>query len=278
LWGRELFSVIGRYRMRDITKKFYNTGNDLFGYPQVYKDVKFYPLKIMDTEGKHLYYRIFQYPKEYIPDKAIIKSSYLKYLLVYINSQLSKGLGESLEKLLIKFLKIVTKVDDIQLLYPEKVSTLEELIITVKIGNVKFNEGDFEIIREIILNQNGLSVEYVEEFNPELEELLSFMNRKFDNLSFEDEVITFCSMLGKTIQEIEDYTLYQFSKHFERLILLHTHTIYSPLEISGQIKSKDGSEIIKHYLSPVLKNGRYSSIMSSMDDHPELKDGFKLTK
>ena len=67
--------------------------------------------------------------------------------------------------------------------------------------------------------------------------------------------------MGKTIFEIENYTLYQFHKHFERMILLHSYNVYGPLEISGQIKSKDGSEITKHFLTPIEKQGRYSSIL-----------------
>ena len=262
--------------MRKITKKFYNNKNDMFGLPQIYKGVEFYPIKLKDFEAQSLYYKIFQYPKDFISQKEIIKASYLKFLLIYINSQWSKDLGESLDVSLIRFLEIITKHDDDVYIGFSDVS----LEISIKIGVTVFTEQEFEVIREIILNQNGSSVEYVEEYHPELEKVLQYSSRKFSNLSLEDEIWAFCSIMHKTIHEIEDYTLYQFNKHFERLILSYNHNLYSPLEISGQIKSKNGSEIIKHFLSPIDKKGRYSSILVSTDayltEHPEMVDGGKL--
>ena len=43
--------------------------------------------------------------------------------------------------------------------------------------DISFNEYDFDIIREIILRQNYYSTEYIEEYDPELEELLEIKQR-----------------------------------------------------------------------------------------------------
>ena len=101
--------------MRDITKKHYIQKNDLWGLPQTYRDTSFYPIKLKDAESITLYHKIFQFPKDFIPEKQVLKSSYLKYLILYIDSQLKNETGESLKENLEKFLKIITKKESVSI-------------------------------------------------------------------------------------------------------------------------------------------------------------------
>ena len=50
--------------MNDEVKKIYNPANDIFGYPQNYKNVEFYPLLVKDLEYIGLFNIIFTYPKQ----------------------------------------------------------------------------------------------------------------------------------------------------------------------------------------------------------------------
>lgn len=245
-------------------EKIYNFKNDLWGLPQEFRGIKFFPMKLKDVHAQDLYYKLFQFPKNFISQKDVIKSSYLKYLLLFIQQSKNPD-GREIQDGLIEFLKIITRCESVLV----KTTALDipgdllhRLVITIGIDEVNFSENDFDIIREIILRQNGLSTKYIEEYNPELEKFLGFVNNKFDRLTFEDEITLFSVMMQKSFSEIEDYTIYQFRKSLERLLLVHNFDLYSPLEVSGQIKSKDGSEIIKHYFSPLNESsGRYSSIL-----------------
>jgi hypothetical protein len=255
--------------MNNEIKKIYNTSNDVWGCPQVYKTISFYPIKIKDSFTLDLFYRIFQYPKSYIPEKAVIKSSYLKYLLYFVQYSINPE-GKEVEKYLIDFFKYITKQESVfivqKLLDIPIDNILEKTAITLIINNIEFNEQEFDIIRSIVLEQNGLSTEYIEEYDPELEKSLLVLNNKFNDIVFEDEIFIFCSLLRKTINEIENYTMFQFKKHFERIMVLLNYEIYSPLEISGQIKGKDNKEIIKHYLTHFEKVGRYNDVLIDKDE------------
>jgi len=268
----------------DDIEKIYDSKKDLWGQCQTYKSINFYPIKLKDVHLQNLYHKLFQFPKDFIKEKQIIKASYLKYLLFFIQHSMNPD-GREIQDGLIEFLKAVTQSEKVEIKLQalnisddqKQNATIDKILITIDINGTIFTETNFDIIREIVLRQNGLSTKFIEEYNPELEKHLSFVNSKYDNLSLEDEIVLFSVMMGKSLNEIENYTLYQFRKSMERLLILHNYDLYSPLEVSGQIKSKDGSEIVKHYFSAMNKSsGRYSSILISKDkfleSHPYIQD------
>ena len=61
----------------------YDTTLDIWGEPQEYRGIKFYPIKLKELKYQRLMYGLFGYPKNYIPDKTILKLSYLKFLFYY---------------------------------------------------------------------------------------------------------------------------------------------------------------------------------------------------
>jgi hypothetical protein len=81
--------------------------------------------------------------------------------------------------------------------------------------------------------------------------------------------------MQKTVDDIKDYTIYQFNSQLERLGILKEFELYKPLEASGQIKLQNGSEI-KHYLSHIKKAGRYDGILISKEAYVEHSDIFKI--
>jgi len=253
--------------MNKQVEKIYVRRNDTLGFPQEFKGIKFYPIKIGDVEGLNLFYRIFSHPKNYIPEKKIIKLSYLKFLLFAVQASLDPK-GKEIEDGLKRLLAMVTKnaEQDISIIVTFMDNQVTEetyfskMVITILINGTSFSEQDFDIIREIILEQSGLSYAYIEDYDPTLEELLQYENDKFD-LTFDDEIFIYCCLSKSSIKEVSDLSLYQFKKLFEREILLHAYDLYSPLEVSGQIKSKNGKEIVKHYLSKIGESSRYGSIL-----------------
>lgn len=254
----------------------YDSKKDLWGEPQVYKLVKFHPIKLKDSHLQNLYLKIFQHPKTFIQEKSILKSSYLKYLIYFVQNWIKPD-GREIQDGLIEFLKAITQSEKVEI-YIRLINLtelqrqtqdfgLENILISITINGVIFSEEDFDIVREIILRQNGLSTRYIEEYNPELEKHLQYLNSKSDGLTLEDEVIVFSVMMKKTYDEIGNYTLYQYRNSMERLILLHNFELFKPLEVSGQIFTKDKREIVKSYLSSLdRKMGRYSSILIDKDE------------
>lgn len=259
--------------MNNYVSQIYDEINDIWGMPQKFKDIEFYPLKLVDTKLRKSFHMLFAYPKNYIPDKTILKMSYLKYILYVVQSAINPE-GSELQGQLIEFLKHITKKEvSISWNIGDQPKDLESIVLTIKIDDVLFTEGDFENLREIILQQNGLSIEYVEQYNPEMEEKL-IANSKSET-TFEEEIFTFCALTKMSVYDVKDYTVYQFRNHMERLALLHEYEIYKPLEASGQIKLKDGGEI-RHYFSHVKKfGGRYDSILIGKEEFQGTSDLFK---
>jgi len=56
------------------------------------KDTFFYPIKIIDGVSHNLFYKVFQFPKNYIPDRDILRASYLKYLILNLKTFLLNNL------------------------------------------------------------------------------------------------------------------------------------------------------------------------------------------
>ena len=257
----------------------YDDIKDIWGDPQEFKGVKFYPIKLKEFKYQRMMYGIFGYPKNYIADKTILKMSYLKFLLYVVQPSLHKNDGEDIQKDLIEFLKFVTKTEKVTIsMKANEVEnlTIDDILLVIDIDGEIIYEDELELIREIVLKQNGISIEYIEEYNPDLEEKLRFVNKDI-NFTFEEELFTFCSMLRKTIIEIGEYTLYQFKNHMERLSIYVDFELFKPLEVSGQISLKDGKkgEIIKHYLSHIPQGHRYDAILIRKDKYVAESDLFK---
>ena len=248
--------------MNEQLEKLYKRNNDIWGLPQIYKGIDFYPIKVKDEEMQHFLYRLFAQPKNHMSDKRLLKMTYLKYLLYLLSNDTFDAVVS-----LKSFLEYITKKEikiESKLINPDEDMVLDNISLRILIGTIEILEGDFEDIREIILEQNGMSVEYVEQFRPDLEEKLH-MSRNTSDINFADEIFTFAVMMKKSITEIGEYTMFQLQNQMERLFTLENYELFKPLEASGQISSKSGAEIVKPYLYHIGKKGRYDSILVSKD-------------
>jgi hypothetical protein len=255
--------------MNTVVSKIYDKNKDIFGEPQNYRGIDFYPIKVKDIKTKELFYILFPIPKKYIPDEFIIKMSYLKFLLYIIQKNCEEEYPDTnIEKDLLDFLKSVTKCDDVfYSLEPhdENENPFNKFMINIIINGVVFSEYHFENIREIVLEQNGSSIEYVEEFNPDLEENLAFIYRNSANINFEDEIYVFCALTGMTEEEAGNKTMLQFKTRLRREAILLEYKTFKPLEVSEQVKAKHGGELWKHYFSHISPSGRYDEILIKTD-------------
>lgn len=233
--------------------------------------------------------------------KQLYKCSYLKKLYITLGSKLYKEKKMSLTRCLEMFIKDITKSNQVvcgvfddnfvaqqpsidELLNDDKYRILMLISNSIRDTNKKqhntkaddkdteeenslviLDENDFDIIREIVLSQNGVSLSYIEEYNAELEKILmSELDNKKDKIkTFEEDMFTFASLLNVTINEIKDYTLFQYKKHYQRLSIKEDYEVLYPLVASGKLKISNG---VLRFDSHVPEKGRYDSILISMKD------------
>lgn len=240
-------------------KLFYNEESDIWGYPQEYKGIKLYPIKMKETKIKDLFYKILCVPKRYIQNVDILRMSYLKFAM-NMGITANKDSPETFFDELTAFLSYVTKVDTNKITISYSGVDYRHVKWFIMLDEIKITESDFENIREIILVQSGLSLRFVEDYDPDLEKKLMLKNNVSATMTLKDQVFVFCSLLNKTLPEIEEYTLFQFKHQFMRMTAIQDYMIYKPLEASGQIKLNDGSKI-KSYFSVSENVGRYDDIL-----------------
>lgn len=239
--------------MNEAIKKIYKPENNIFGLPQDFKGLKIYPILVKDLSYQDLFYKVFARPKNYITSLEILKASYLKFIF-YVLSTIDENVD-----LLVELMKYLTRSDDVEMITTRKEgSGLQSFDVKMRIGDITLTENDFDDLREIVLEQNNMSVEYVEEYNPEMEEHLKFLNREGLDLDLQDQIFTFCAVMRVPLSEVEKYSLFQFSNIFERILTLKEFDLYKPLLVSGQITLKSGD--IKHYLYHSKKGGRYDAL------------------
>lgn len=249
----------------DYLKGIYKKDNDIWGLPQKHLGLTLYPIRITDKRTEELFYRYMCIPKRYIQDADILRMSYLKFLALVV----SVGMGTTIEQVfdeICELLSLITKIPredvSLEIKADESARSFKDVYIRVKFGEIIFDESDFDILREILLIQNGLSLRFIEDYDPVLEEklLVKAGGEKTDD---EDRILVFASLLGKTINELKDYTLYQFKHHFQRMVAVEDFRMYKPLEISSGASAK-GSKI-KGYYSMEKQQGRYDSILLDKD-------------
>lgn len=288
-------------QVASIFEKYYDADKNVWGEPQVYKGTLFYPLMIYQQKEFDVIYRLFTVCKEQIQDSNIAKMSYLKFIICIL-SQLYQS---NTVRELLDFLKIITKSDSIMILDNQSdedkeaisdflfllsgqdcikddvhyefytLDQLKKLKFYIKINDKQFGEQDFEVIREIILKQHNLDLDYIRQYDPTLEENLKVLY-KGNAATFEEQVFSLGAVMHLPFYEIKDrYTIYQFHKTIERLKIAEDYQILKGLESAGFIKYKKGD--VPHWLSHVPKKGRYDDLLISKETFIKENDIFKAS-
>jgi hypothetical protein len=248
--------------MNNFVANIYQPDKDIFGEPQEYKGIKFYPIKINQIKLKKLLYKLFFQPKNYIPQREILKMSYFKFIIYVIQG----NLGDNASNDLIELISGITKIDKEKISikpteHPENVELFDKIMLHLYIDGIEFNELEFDNLREILIEQNGSSIEWVESFDVSLEQKMDFMNRGSSNIDLKDEIFSFCAITKMSEVEAGEKTLYQFKNRLEREMMMKDYDNFKIAELTGEVKSKSGGEIFKHYLSHIPKTNRYDTIL-----------------
>lgn len=276
----------------------YDEQNDITGLPQTYKNIIIKPLLLSDYK----YYRTINTHlsicKDYIPNRDIIKMSMLKFITYVYSVEMNEAkeekiniIGDILALFKHVFQLSTGNIDDIDIVFEHRnpedrdiisyqdINLKLKMFLLIKSGeeNLLYTEKDFEEIREIILRQNGISLDYVNQFNPQLEESLLFVNKNSNYADFEEQIFSFGAYMRLEPKYVcDNFTFYQFKKYIQRINLFTEYTMLKPLEASGQVKLKSGE--ISHWLSHVKEKGRYDDILISKDVFVKESDIFKASQ
>jgi len=261
--------------MNKQVEQFYNEHNDIWGEPQIYKNISFYPLKISDKKYIKLFNKLLGYPQIALSleNPVIYKMSYLKFLIYVLPQVLDRdGKGKTFEEDLKEFLSYITKVDieDIGLSSRDNDASIENLIMSLFIDEEIFTEADFDNIRDLILLQNGSSTEYVEAYRESLEEDLQFAMRNMDQINFKDQVFTFASLFKKSLDEISNITLFQMKNLMDTAGTIESYRMQTiPLTHVGEKYN------FQNYMKHIKTRGRYDEILKNIDEFREETSYFK---
>lgn len=281
---------------------FYSEVADIRGEPQMYCGIPLYPIKLFDTSQTSMLHLFFVKDKaELIDDKIMpfsgiqksYKASYFKSLLYYYAVQNIQGYYSALALLKEFFIKLcdLTNDDDgiviicnNELINPEDVfDSPVYIIIQKKDDKIRIDDEVFELIRECVLKQSGISLKNIEGYRSDMEILMKEKNSGKQSMSFSDEIFSFISMANMDIynENFQKYTLYQFKYHFNYLQQYIDYKTLYPLQAAGQVKF--GTKI-KYYLEPLdFNKGRYDDLLITSDefaktDMAKSVDGFSLNK
>lgn len=246
----------------------YNESLDFQKLPQEYKGVKFYPLCISEKDIFEKMMGTIGIPKSYIKtEPMIMKMSYLKFLCFLLKKR------DDIKNIL----SYITKIDNIDfeitLRKGANINDLhyEDMNIIIHVNDINFNEYDFDIIRDIILRQNYYSTAFIEEYDPELEELLTLKQKASGNggNSFEDKIFVLCVLMNKMPEEIANLSYYQFYKLYYAATMKMKTQIYQGWISSGFISFEKGKTFTT-YLDPMPnRGGRYDEIKMSKESFLE---------
>ena len=238
----------------------------VFDEPIPYKKLLIYPVKIK-------YYMEFLYlssclllEKNSIKDPIIavkaISMSYMEYLFMVSNDENRLILlFDGLLRLVLN--KVEDKEFEISYEYGEDKKPL------FKIGNETYNSEDFNNLREIISEQNSLSLpdeKIQKEVREKMEEARRFKERlnKNKTASFEELIMALSLYTGWELSKIYDMTIRKFSMALQRANHMVMSTIYLTASMSGFVTFKDKS-ILKGWLSDLEEKDKYKDVTMSLD-------------
>lgn len=256
-----------------------------------------HPLYLQDEIQYNIIHKFLTFNQTAIPDIQIIKSSYLKFLLFglpklkdfqqsiklrvrgneYPNEVYMKWVRDNFLRTLLHIFKLSENgCVKLNYDYPENIERIDllelndvkNIQIIIEDGDYIFtiNEHEFEGLKSMILEQNGIDIDYIMQYDKDLELYKQIKYQNQDTATFDEQVDAFCVYMHKLPHEIgQSVTFYNFNKLFNRQDVKLTYEILQPLLSSGQISMKDGHKI-KHWTEHIPKSGRYDDILMSKEE------------
>lgn len=226
----------------EIFKNYYDELT--FDDPIDYKGLLLYPVSIRKINKFLQSSSVLRIQKEYIPDKEIIKMSYLKFLMTNIDKE-KEEYGESLTfDLLALCFMICMRIEEISI----RLFIGEDCKAKLILNDVEINENDFDYLRKLILYQNLPNYDD-ELMNPDLkndlEQADKIKNGGEETEDFEHLIANLVIGTGMNIDDVKNLPIRKFYIIGQVMDRKLHYSIYKQASVGGFVEFK---QPITHYL------------------------------
>ena len=215
-----------------------------FDDPIDYKGLLLYPVSIKKINKFLQSSSVLRIQKEYIPDKEIIKMSYLKFLMTNIDKEKDEY-GESLTfDLLALCFMICMRIEEISI----RLFIDEDGKTKLILNGVEIDENEFDYLRKLILYQNLPNYDD-ELMNPDLkndlEEADKIKNGGEETEDFEHLIANLVIGTGMNIDDVKNLPIRKFYIIGQVMDRKLHYSIYKQASVGGFVEFK---QPITHYL------------------------------
>ena len=215
-----------------------------FDDPIDYKGLLLYPVSIRKINKFLQSSSVLRIQKEYIPDKEIIKMSYLKFLMTNIDRE-KEEYEESLTfDLLALCFMICMRIEEISI----RLFIDEDGKAKLILNDVEINENDFDYLRKLILYQNLPNYDD-ELMNPDLkndlEQADKIKNGGEETEDFEHLIANLVIGTGMNIDDVKNLPIRKFYIIGQVMDRKLHYSIYKQASVGGFVEFK---QPITHYL------------------------------
>ena len=214
-----------------------------FDEPIEYEGLLLYPVSIKKITKFLQASSILRIQKEYIPDKEIIKMSYLKYLITSIRKEKEEFEQSITLDLLALCFMIVLRIEEISIRY-----YTEDNKSGILINDVEIDDTKFDYLRKIILYQNIPNYDD-ELINPDLKKDMELAdklkNGNSDSVDMEHQISNLIIGTGMNMEDVKNLSIRKFYIIAEMLDSRIHYSIYKQASVSGFVEFK---KPITHYL------------------------------
>ena len=215
-----------------------------FDDPIDYKGLLLYPVSIRKINKFLQSSSVIRIQKEYIPDKEIIKMSYLKFLMTNIDKE-KEEYGESLTfDLLALCFMICMRIEEISIRLFIDEGGKAKLIL----NGVEIDENEFDYLRKLILYQNLPNYDD-ELMNPDLkndlEQADKIKNGGEETEDFEHLIANLVIGTGMNIDDVKNLPIRKFYIIGQVMDRKLHYSIYKQASVGGFVEFK---QPITHYL------------------------------
>ena len=226
----------------EIFKNYYDELT--FDDPIDYKGLLLYPVSIRKINKFLQSSSVLRIQKEYIPDKEIIKMSYLKFLMTNIDKE-KEECGESLTfDLLALCFMICMRIEEISI----RLFIDEDGKAKLILNGVEIDENEFDYLRKLILYQNLPNYDD-ELMNPDLkndlEQADKIKNGGEETEDFEHLIANLVIGTGMNIDDVKNLPIRKFYIIGQVMDRKLHYSIYKQASVGGFVEFK---QPITHYL------------------------------
>jgi len=219
--------------------------DNVWGNPKYIKNTPIYPVKVENMIDFYEASNCLIIPKNSMSDPAIIKMSYLSFLIAVSRNPEAEHL---LDKI-IKLIELVTRGNDIGFYLDEK----NKIVISID-DKYSIHERDFDKFREIIGIQNLIETKddsLGSDFDKAKADAKVHLSKKNGRMAdLEQQIFAYRCVQKLSYDEIRNLTIYQFRKEIERIDLIKSADILQNAQYSGMVSFKEGTTI-PHWLDHI---------------------------